>query len=100
LLGASYLAGCSALGESAIIIRGQKKRAHEPYGFSIDNGRRRKIHRVFCCSFSKLLLGFRDSGFTDAQSSRTECRSVHASCAGLLVATNADIKKQITCSEH
>jgi hypothetical protein len=70
-----------------------------PAGFLSTTADAEKSIAPFAVPFSKLLLGFCDSGF-NAQSLRTECRSVHASCVGLLVATNADIKKQITCSEH
>jgi hypothetical protein len=78
----------------------KKSARANPTGFLSTTAGAAKSIAPFAVPFSKLPLGFRDSGFTDAQSSRTECRSVHASCAGLLVATNADIKKQITCSEH
>jgi hypothetical protein len=77
-----------------------KKRTHEPYGFLSTTAGAEKSITSFAVPFSKLLPDFRDTGFTDAQSPQTECRSVHAPCAGLLVATNADIKKQITRSEH
>jgi hypothetical protein len=78
----------------------KKSARTSPTGFlSITAGAAKSI-APFDVPFSKLLPDFRDSGFTDAQSSQTECRSVHAPCAELLVATNADIKKQITCSEH